>query len=403
MSSFSWLDFSEHDRRRSLEVINLFRDKDTVDELGFGSIRDGFSNILFPATSVLHTRARYLFFIPWLYQGLEAKRTASAEVAKKARAAELRLIDVLLASADNAGTIGKLAREKLKMLPSAIYWPALHQLGIRLSRGTRDQYHRSLDRFYRASGRSLANDDGEPVGGSKLRNWHPRLPAPPADFPERASLTLRPQEAEFLRERIIYSAPRSLYRHMVEGSLLEGTEFPWEHQAMAAVPAALREQLDHAENFSLASHGAPLLYNLMLAELAKSEERIEEYRLRLTDWKADVADRGAELASWNLNRMWQIVAESGARVTPTTRAFVERWLSLAFSMDAPALAANKEARTLIHERERQLKRGQARLDSPRALDLWSGEAGVRRLEYRWSVAVRMARDIHVGLDGGGNA
>jgi hypothetical protein len=33
-SSFSWLDFSEKDRRTALDVISLFGERETVDELG---------------------------------------------------------------------------------------------------------------------------------------------------------------------------------------------------------------------------------------------------------------------------------------------------------------------------------------------------------------------------------
>ena len=35
-SVFSWLDYSEHDRRKAFEVIDLFRERDTRDELGVG-------------------------------------------------------------------------------------------------------------------------------------------------------------------------------------------------------------------------------------------------------------------------------------------------------------------------------------------------------------------------------
>jgi hypothetical protein len=39
MAKFSWLDFSETDRRRALDVIDAFREQGTVDELGIGTIR----------------------------------------------------------------------------------------------------------------------------------------------------------------------------------------------------------------------------------------------------------------------------------------------------------------------------------------------------------------------------
>jgi hypothetical protein len=59
VSQFAWLDFSEHERRKALDVIDLFRERDTRDELGIGTVRDALSDVLFPGTSTIQTRARY--------------------------------------------------------------------------------------------------------------------------------------------------------------------------------------------------------------------------------------------------------------------------------------------------------------------------------------------------------
>jgi uncharacterized protein DUF6361 len=45
MSAFVWLDYSERDRRKMLDVVDLFREHDTRDELGVGSVRDAFADI----------------------------------------------------------------------------------------------------------------------------------------------------------------------------------------------------------------------------------------------------------------------------------------------------------------------------------------------------------------------
>src|SRR5262245_41662274 len=131
MSSFSWLDYAESDRRAAMDVIDLFREQETRDELGIGTVRDTFSDLLFPGTSAIQTRARYFFIVPWIYLRLERSKTESAEVAQKAKREELALIDVLEASDDSSGTIGIRARETLKRLPSTIYWQGLGRLGIR--------------------------------------------------------------------------------------------------------------------------------------------------------------------------------------------------------------------------------------------------------------------------------
>ena len=44
----------------------MFSQAESRDELGLGQISNALSDTLFPGTSVLLTRARYLLFIPWL-------------------------------------------------------------------------------------------------------------------------------------------------------------------------------------------------------------------------------------------------------------------------------------------------------------------------------------------------
>ena len=44
MSAFVWLDYSERERRKMLDVVDLFREHDTRGELGIGSVRDAFAD-----------------------------------------------------------------------------------------------------------------------------------------------------------------------------------------------------------------------------------------------------------------------------------------------------------------------------------------------------------------------
>jgi len=50
-STFGWLDADNEQRRRMLEVVDLFKEEGTLDELGIGSIRDALADSLFPGTS----------------------------------------------------------------------------------------------------------------------------------------------------------------------------------------------------------------------------------------------------------------------------------------------------------------------------------------------------------------
>lgn len=87
-STYTWLDYSAHERRKMLGAVGLFGAKTTRDELGLGGVRDTFAYLLFAGTSTIQTRARYFLFAPWVYQNLEKKGVPSAQVASRARKLE---------------------------------------------------------------------------------------------------------------------------------------------------------------------------------------------------------------------------------------------------------------------------------------------------------------------------
>src|SRR5262245_19340307 len=130
-STFGWLDFSEHERRKALDVIDMFRERDTRDELGIGTVRDVLSDVLFPGISTIQTRARYLLFVPWMYQALERRKTVAADAERFARREEIRLIDSPADAGETDGVIGIEARSRLKRLPSNVYWQGLAAWGLR--------------------------------------------------------------------------------------------------------------------------------------------------------------------------------------------------------------------------------------------------------------------------------
>ena len=119
-SHFGWVDFAEDHRRRMLDVIRLFQEQETRDELGVGTIRDAFSEYFFPGTSTIQTRARYMLFIPWIYRRLEEQRIFGIEMERRARNDEIRLVYALLKSEDTEGIIGSESRERLQRLPSMV-------------------------------------------------------------------------------------------------------------------------------------------------------------------------------------------------------------------------------------------------------------------------------------------
>ena len=120
-STLAWLDYSERDRRRALDVVDLFRESGTVDELGVGSIRDSFADLFFPGTSTVQTRACYFLLLPWTFLRMERMRVLSSQAEAWARKEELDLNSWLLKGEDTAGVFGSKAGQSLKRLPSLAY------------------------------------------------------------------------------------------------------------------------------------------------------------------------------------------------------------------------------------------------------------------------------------------
>ena len=411
VSSFAWLDHSESDRRKALDVVDLFREQDTRDELGIGTVRDALADSLFPGISTIQTRAKYLLFIPWIYQALEVGRTKSSDVARIARRHEVDLIYQLLKSDDTDGVIGKDAKAGLQRLPSSVYWAGLGVFGIRRFQGSLNQYHRSLDKFYRSRRQYHASaEDGIVELLKPQTNWHEGLPPIPDRFPEGASLYLREEQAEYLRQQIMTNAPGTLIAFLVDqGEWWDPVNFPWHHPQVGKCASQVKSQLHHAELFSLVMLGAALLYNLMLAEKRASsridgaglpEGLVGHYRNALGKWYGEVEDKYKTLVRWVESRsdFWELIHHLNQRIPAPTVRFINTWTELALGTDGiDTLIGARAARDLIHHRERRLKRTLARLDNRRALEMWSGAAGTQQLTYRWQQAQTIVQDILRGL------
>lgn len=398
-SYFAWLDHSESDRRRMLDVIDLFREQETRDELGIGTIRDAFADLLFPGTSTIQTRLRYFLFVPWVYRALEAKRVSAREIAQRARRDEIALTNALAAAGEREGVIGIEAREKLKRLPSNVYWQGLGVWGIRHLSASQEQYHRAFDRLAGAGPRELRDDDGVRVEGGAPVSWDRRLPPPPPWFPSGATFAVSKAEAEYLRDRILARCPGTMLAWLADQARpWEPVSRPWQHPELGAFPESVREQLLHARNFSEVMHGAPLLYNLMLAELAQNQERVAQYREDLREWASSLAARERDLTSWDERRFWAIARRQGGRIGPMAEGFVSRWLGIVRGLRwPPAVADLPVARDLVANRERALKKALSRLDNRRALERWSGAAGTEQLSFRWGKSQALVRDLVDGL------
>lgn len=226
-----WIDFSEKDRRKALDVIHLLQEQGAMDELGIGSVRDAFANVFFPGTSTIQTRAKYFFIVPYAIKDCceNTKYHNVPEIRKAIDDIERTCAMKMKDEKDHDGVIGvdSLPQKWVVRKPSSIYWNGIRTLGIFFNR------HMSIDECIKESlvRRSAGNfsnwtEDGEEneqddrsAGHEAL---HPLWNLPPSynkKWIDSLSVKLSEDEADFLRKDILERLPGTLYKYVLENEI----------------------------------------------------------------------------------------------------------------------------------------------------------------------------------------
>ncbi|QGG94361.1 DUF6361 family protein [Actinomarinicola tropica] len=404
-STIAWIDQSSDQQRRVREIVRLFAQSESRDELGIGQIRDVYSNRLFPGTSVIQTRARYFLMVPWLFEYHAAKNRSGSELLRRVHASERYLIESIKrmgaadADIDTAGLIGSVAGAKVKILPSTIYWSGLTAYGILRQPLGPDEL-------------GLGPDSSDLDAASELTtrastDWHPTLPPPPPGFPDQldGGFQLRRDEAEWLRDIVLQAAPGTLLAHLISRDAPPATDSfgPWaDPEAVSAAPDIL-DLVRDAERFSVVMHGAALLYNLLLAEryealgLNSVDAPVDTYRALLEDWAGEAEDLSDRIRAWDLATWWPTIREHNPRIGPSTQRFVNEWVAMVRDGGRTRIADHVGARDLIAHREKIQKKAQARLTNERLLRSWNGSSGAAQLVYRWPLVRTLVTDVVTAL------
>ncbi len=395
LSTFTWLDHREEDATRVREALAAFDQPGMLDPLGFGVVRDAFSEALFPGISTVQTRARYFLLVPWAYQWLEEERVRPNRAVARARELEAELIASLLrGSVDRTGIIGQTSGAATVQMPSFIYWGGLETLGVRRFSGTRRDYTHSA---YQRATWHRNHDPDEPTDVTDA--WHPDLPPEPDGLWEATTLELLPDEAAFLADRILDSVGDTYLAHLVRtASAQEHGDLPWTHLRAAEAPRHIREQLHHARLFAFAALGAGLLYNWVLSDKLEGEqgEGLEaDYEQAWKGWVAEIEGMSADYARWDVPEFWASVYRQNPAVSSSHRDFTEWWLQLVIA--GPADIDRLEAEKRLIARESRLKGPRAKLANRAARERYPTAQGDSLMTYRWPVVSRIVGDILDGL------
>ena len=405
VSLIAWLDASSEDQRRMREIVNLFSERESRDELGIGQVRDALSDTLWPGTSTLFTRARYFLFIPWCYRAAAEARNDVQKAAALAEQNERRLIRGLIDAGEEDGVIGGSVGMAVKNLPSALYWGGMRTHGI-LNDATLSREDAIAAEIDRADTRRTPTAEYQ----DELATWHdggfhPTLPSVPQGFPTAVpeGFKMPSFEAAWLRDRILASSPGTMLEHALLHRPDAESAVPWQDSVLMAANGERVNVLDDARRFSILMNSASLMYNLMLAEayelegFDRVENPVDDYRERLSQW-ADQPGLAGDVATWDRGDFWRRVLNQNPNVNTRSRRFINDWLDILGTATLPELADDNTVRAFIARREREHKRTQARLTNKRLLQAWQGSSGSRPLVYRWAQMRPLIHDIHDGLE-----
>jgi hypothetical protein len=394
MNSIGWIDFSKRDRDKVRGVLDLLEEDGAVDELGVGTVRDAFSDILFPGTSTIQTRAKYLFLTAYICRDLERgeKRLRPDAFIAKLEEKEIELIDAL--DVDGAdGVIGKIAREKLQRKPSSIYWNALRAYGIFNDDLTLSAYAakfcgRKGDAESQKKGgrhREEGGDADEPADDSDTgmlgASFWRGVPYS-HDWEEEVNINLTAEEACFLREKIISSPNRKVSDSLLALVLRENrksfakfTDFEKIDELKHIMPDGMRRDYELARDFSRFVFGTQIRYNVIYSGGKNEDAKFL--------WKEYIKER----PSVNLD-------EVEARIRPhlSLMLFLRAFQKSLDDVDA--------LDKLIIARESDIKTpARAKLTNKELYQYKDGDESInmRRLTYRLHTAVTIVRDIFEGM------
>lgn len=389
-----WIDFSKTERNKILSVLDLLNEPGTLDELGIAPVRDGFSNLFFPGTSTIQTRAKYFFAVPYALKQLERSAETNPNKVLKTldtiqRACAERLFEQ---NRDEDGIIGKRSLQGgkwVKRTPADIYWAGLRKYGIftggnislseyvRVSCAMKAQ-KATLKKLGNRNDNAGENECDDKNAGDlfKMQFW--KMPLYRDDWMKGFRMELTDEEARFLGSRIKESCPESMLGCVLENNMadfLDCTAFRDIGMIIDKFPEKLQDDYLMAVSFSRFIYAVRTVYNIIVSD-GKNKFANEEF-VRLKEDFSEIADINID----------DIMERSGVFNNPLLRRFLKQSQSCMLSGNIEGL------RKCIISREIQLK-GSSRAKSAHPGEFDPDEwIGGGELDYRFINAKTILSDI----------
>ena len=285
-----WIDFSKSERDKILIILENFKEQGVLDELGIAPIRDGFSDLFFPGTSTIQTRAKYFFIVPYALKDLELNSEKSFSQLKKQldgteEKCARKLLDI---NFHERGIIGRrsIASNKwLKRTPANIYWAGLRRYQIFKAKMSIDQYIKIIafqkqnkSDILKLGNRNDENDEQDDKNAGVSQKVHLlNIPSYNPNWINEFNMNLTPEEGQFLKNQIISSCRNSMIAYILKENIYEVlgcNSFRDLESIIDNFPEKIQNDFYMAKSFSEFVYVLRVIYNLIVSE--EGNERVKK-------------------------------------------------------------------------------------------------------------------------------
>lgn len=411
-SFIGWVDLSDEDQKRARDYLRSLSEG-TLDELGFGIIRDVFADLFFPATSTIMTRARYFILVPVIYlQVLEQKRVG-ARARKKCDELEHKLRVLLIGNK----SIEQWRTKEVKRYPASIYWAGLRRLNINMQPGSQAKYFANLQSYFDSHAVMTDDDKNSHFDEDNCSDlWDPELvqlyhsgQIPNLDsragFDDEVNLDVTKCEAEYLKRKFMNDELKTtVISNVFKNDSFETAPYPWDWD----YPKGLEREIKHARHFSMLGKLATLVYYEILnrRRVANGKQPVERDLVETIETWWDATKE--EQSTWDIEEFinWTVVTKSHRG---NDLNFFPNFQQLMIdSSSAEAFINSIKVEELIVSREKDKRPSKRRMIPGRFQNEWvlpsqfegyfsSPDHIQFHLNYRSGVASTIIGDIFEGL------
>lgn len=287
-----WIDFSKTERNKIMSVFDLLGEKGVLDELGISSIRDVYSNLFFPGTSTIQTRAKYFLIVPYAFKDLEYNNQLDYFKLKKTfdNTEEDCGRRFFQNNPDEDGVIGKRSLQSNKWVqrtPSNIYWAGLRKYGIFNAKMSITEYIKLIsiqkqnkNNSFNLGNRNDNNESKDDKNADSTSNLHLlNIPTYNRNWFDKLDINLTFDEGQFLKNQIIETCKGSMFAFILRNDMWEVLDIDSFSDLKSIIykfPEDIQENYKKASAFSEFNYILRIIYNLIVSD-NKNEKAIKEF------------------------------------------------------------------------------------------------------------------------------